>query len=324
MVRIRVGDVYGFVDADTQEAKAFTTYMVYWTALALIIRNNYGQDANAGLVPEIRSRPGFSKLAARRFSGSNDDLRSHLLNAWNSEMALYLVDADDDRVLIQNQWTNVYAYYATARMGLGWLLVRDSATPTTHRRMLEALAAQTTGSQIFPTPWSLGCRGLTGPQHHGFTAAPGDVSNLSLAADPYDMVWKLLRTTRRKEIGRRIEALKAERGLGRAPNGESLRQDQRLHCTTVFDFLWRSRTRANYGDPSIFYVGSLGTARSGQYLKAIQTVTNATMLLFEALISQRAPKLLTDAGVHYMSRDRSGLSDKLIGERLRALGLLSP
>jgi hypothetical protein len=95
--------------------------------------------------------------------------------------------------------------------------------------MFEALASQVSNSRIFPPPWSLGCKDLAGPIHDGFPVAPNQVSNLSLNADPYDMVWKLLRTTRQKEIDRRTQEVRAARGLKRAPNGERNRQDRYLH-----------------------------------------------------------------------------------------------
>ena len=108
------------------------------------------------------------------------------------------------------------------------------------------------------------------------------------------------------------------------PNGEFDRQDARLAPTTVFDFAWRTRTRSNYGDPAMFYVGTLTPDRSRQYAEAIRLFTAATMFLFEAMIVQRAHGLLRDTAVHFISRDRSRLAEQIMVPRLQTLGLLTP
>ena len=92
----------------------------------------------------------------------------------------------------------------------------------------------------------------------------------------------------------------------------------------MFDFAWRTRTRSNYGDPAMFYVGTLTPDRSRQYAEAIRLFTAATMFLFEAMIVQRAHGLLRDTAVHFISRDRSRLAEQIMVPRLQTLGLLTP
>jgi hypothetical protein len=134
---------------------------------------------------------------------------------------------------------------------------------------------------------------------------------------------KMLKTTRARRIEDLKEQMKAEARLTTAPKRELARQDARLEATTLFDFTWRSRTRSNYGDRSMFYMGSLGDQdRVLRFVSSVRTFTAATMLVFESLIAQRAPRTLTEAAIHYMARDRTKLSDGLVGERLRALGLI--
>jgi hypothetical protein len=72
----------------------------------------------------------------------------------------------------------------------------------------------------------------------------------------------------------------------------------------------------------MFYVGSLSQERSREYVDSVRMVTSATMLVFETMVSQRAPRTLIDTAVHFMSRDRSQISDLVLGGRMRALGLL--
>jgi hypothetical protein len=46
------------------------------------------------------------------------------------------------------------------------------------------------------------------------------------------------------------------------------------------------------------------------------------MLLFESLVAEKARATLIDAAVHFISRDRSKITDEVLEPRLRALGLI--
>jgi len=315
-------NVYGLIDADTAEARAFTTYMGYWEAIAGVIEDRYGIEYHQPLVNDLRARRPVKKLTGQPFKGSAQALSELLLGAWTQELGLYAVDDDDPRLMLQNLWNNVYAYFATSRAAAGFLLVRNSTVPTNHRKTLKALAASVGGSAIFPQPWSLACTRHMALTFKGFDQAPQEVSNLAARPNPYDLIAKCLKTTR----GKRLEELKKEKrqilGKSQLPKGEGARIDNHCELTTVFDFLWRSRTRSNYGDPSMFYVGTLDHARSQRYIQSVRLVTGATMLLFEVLVAQRAPDVVAEAGVHFMSRDRSPISGGVLGERLRSIGVL--
>ena len=69
-------------------------------------------------------------------------------------------------------------------------------------------------------------------------------------------------------------------------------------------------------------MGTLTPERAAAYVQSVQTFTAATMFVFETLVAHRAPAVVRDAGVHFTSRDRSGVSDFVLVPRLRALGLL--
>ncbi|WP_420451785.1 hypothetical protein [Ilumatobacter sp.] len=314
-------DVYALVDSDSDEARAFTTYLGYWDCLARAVEAEFGSDPIPQLVSDVASRSAFQKLQNRAFAGSSEVLKGLLLNGWNSEQNLYLVDPDDPRASIQTQWINVFAYYSSGRAALAWLLVQNGSAPTSHRALLKSLAALTRSSLI-PAPWDRRCESHRPLNFSGFTATPTEVSNLASDVDCYDLVAKMLKTTRGKRIDDLLTEQKRRRSVGRARNGERAAIDHRTEPTTVFDFMYRSRARANYGDPSMFYMGHLTDARSAAYLTAVRSVTNATMGLFELLIAQRAGDLLLDAATHWMARDRSGISDRVLKARLRTIGVV--
>jgi hypothetical protein len=318
-------DISALIDADSDEARAFTTYMGYWACLADHLQYRYGDDCAQNLLAELRSRPSFRKLSGQGKPANPDNVRALLLNGWTSELRLNLIDLDDRKKLIlANHGAPIDAYYATSRHATAWLCARDGTAPTTHRGLLNGIAAQITGSRLYPPPWNLHCTALEPrPLYAGFSAPPGTCSNLAVTADRDARAAMLLRTTRKRGLEKRVEEVKQHLKVNRAPNGERNRQDQKLPATTIFDFVWRMRARSNYGDPAIFYVGSLGYERALIYAAAVRTWTNATMLLFEALISQRAKALLEDTAMHFISRDQSELAETLIFRRIQALGLLT-
>lgn len=315
-------DVYAFVDSDTAEARTFTTYMGYWSAIAGVIQDRYGPDFQASLVKHLRSRRLVRRLGAARYRGDQAELQQLLVGAWTQELGLYAVDDDDPRLMLQNLWNNVYAYYATSRAAAAFLLVRNDAPPPNHRKLLRSLAAIVQNSALLSPPWSLSCTNAQEPTFGGFCTDPNEVSNLASNADPYDLIAKALKTTRMKRVAQLAKIRRERTGRKRLANGERTQIDSQCEATTVFDFLWRTRTRSNYGDPSMFYVGTLDEARSQQYVSAVRTVTAATMLLFETLVATRAPNLVAESGVHFISRDRTRLADQVLGERLRALDVL--
>jgi hypothetical protein len=265
---------------------------------------------------------GLHKLASKPTRSDLATLRGALLNAWSSELALYLVDLNETQRLA-NQWGQVYSYYATSRAASAWLLARDGQAPDNHSALLRAMSTQVANTKLYPEPWHLCCSGLKpAPAYLNFTSPPQTVSNLSGQAPAHDRVAMMLRTTREREVRTLVEQEKRDLKRAKAPKGCFVRHDGKLVATTVFNFAWRTRTRSNYGDPAMFYVGTLDEFRSRSYAAAIRTVTSATMFILEALIAQKARQTLVDAAVHFIARDRAKLADQIIVPRLQTLGLL--
>lgn len=298
--------------------------MGYWACMSDHLQHRYGADCAQSLLTELRSRPSFRSLSGKGKLTNPDNVRELLLNGWTSELRLNLIDLDDHKKLIlANHGAPIDAYYATTRHATAWLCARDGNAPKTHRALLNAMATQITGSPLYPPPWDLCCTALTPDAvYRGFTIPPGTCSNLALDADRDARAAMLLRTTRKRDLDKRVDELKQRRKLKKAPAGERARQDRQLAATTIFDFAWRMRARSNYGDPAMFYVGSLGHDRARAYAAAVRTWTSATMFIFEALIAQRTKSVVEDAALHFISRDQSDLAEVLIVPRLQTLGLL--
>ena len=319
-------DTYAFLDVDSDEAKAFTTYLGYVRAVDELISARFG-EGNFDLIRLALDATGrLSKLRAKPFQGDPALVRSLLLNAWISEMHLHTVDdTDAGRVRISNHAAPVHSYYAASRMATAWLAVLKGSAPTTHATLLSTVS-QTVGEMaaLYPAPWGLRCDALEGtPSYIGFDAPPAACSNLSSTVPSTDRIAQCLRTTRGRQLDDLVAETKRQLKTKRAPNGTRKLRDGKLNPTTVFDFLWRSRTRSNYGDPGMFYMGALSEFDVLAYHHAVRRITAATMFIFEAMVAQRAQAVFDEASTHFISRDRSGISDRVLVPRLAALGLVA-
>lgn len=315
-------DVFAFLDSDSGEARGFTTYLGYWDGLARMITRTYGSRFEPELIAVLQQRRPVRKLLAKRFVGDPQVLAKIVLNGWAQELGLYAVDVDDPRLMLQNLWNNVQSYYAASAVARAFLYVRSGEIPPqTHAGTLRAVAGLIS-QDLFPSPWNLCCTGEKPLTYTGFATFPDECHNLTAGPDCDAIVAKALKTTRKRDLDQAVAQKKQALKLARAPHGLRRSTDADSRATTVFDYLWRNRTRSNYGDPSMFYVGALSQERSVRYVESVRLVTSATMLLFEMLIAQRAPKALEETAIHFISRDRTKITDELLGGRLRAIGLL--
>lgn len=131
---------------------------------------------------------------------------------------MYLVDVNDTgRLWLANQWTPVQGYYATSRVASAWLVARDGHAPETHRGLLRALSAQVSNGTLYPSPWCLCCTAVKPrPVYAGFPAPPSVTSNLAVTSDRHDRAAMMLRTTRDRDVRKRVDQVKGDRKLRRA------------------------------------------------------------------------------------------------------------
>jgi len=318
-------DVFAYIDADSAEAKAFTTYLGYVRAFDDLMTNASGILDFAHIRKQM-DPAGLHRLRSRPYRSNAQVVSSLLINAWLHELHLHLVDSDNVGIVrVANHAAAVYAYYATSRAASAWHFALTSTAPQTHAGLLLAIDRLiATAPSMYPCPWSLSCTRLfPSPVYQGFLAPPQPCSNLSRVAPPIGLAAKCLKTTRQKQVTQLIEETKLQRKIARAPSGERERKDGGLHRTTIFDFLWRSRARSNYGDPAMFYMGAIVDDDVAGYLSGLRNITAGTSFIFETFLAHRAPDVLTEAATHFISRDRSGLTDVVLVPRLAELGIVA-
>ena len=106
----------------------------------------------------------------------------------------------------------------------------------------------------------------------------------------------MLETTRdnRLERGRKEWISRGTRK--NMPKAEKLAMAARLHPTSVFDYLWRLRIRANYGDVSAFLMSGVNDLSHGRFHDGLVSLSSSLCLLLQSLIVQRlGPRAYADA-----------------------------
>ena len=108
-------------------------------------------------------------------------------------------------------------------------------------------------------------------------------------ADPdlytfYPRLATMLATTRDLRLERLRKEWLRQKHRRRMPAAEKRSMAGRLHPTTVFDYLWRLRIRANYGDVSAFLMSGVDDQAHARFHEGLVTLASATCLLLESLI----------------------------------------
>jgi hypothetical protein len=92
----------------------------------------------------------------------------------------------------------------------------------------------------------------------------------------------------------------------------------RIPATTLFDFMWRLRTRSDYREAESFLEGISLTSYAVSYHHSISIVTSATMATLEVLIVAYAGRELYRSSAQDFLHQTGGLNREL-QRRLEAI-----
>jgi len=277
---------------------SFAVHRNYLASLALSLDLLYGSDDALldGLVRAQRQLPAFGRLG-RRPLADGAELRRLLSIAWASELQLRLATHGGGAFLrYSNAWAPVQAYYAIYMSAHAWLLTMGmGGLVDDHTTTLRTIVRHGVDRGLLPHPWTVTCGGCPELGERRMAGIPDNVDatkHVEMLANPtvgdiYPRMAKMLETTRDLRLQRiRREWLRANKRQ-RMPATEKRRAGDRLHATTLFDYLWRLRIRANYGDVSAFLMSGVDERDHLTYFKGLLRLTESTCLLFESLIATR-------------------------------------
>jgi hypothetical protein len=197
-----------------------------------------------------------------------------------------------------NFWLPVQAYYAVHGVGLATLAAFGQDAPKDHNAFR---AVFSTGLvRYFPFPIGATCSG--GPEPHDFVyfgvdLAATDVraqSNLAhpIAANAGQLVSKSLSTTREKLLNDKLgharqKGKKSGRKRRNLPLEERGKLANAVPPTTVCDFLYRMRVRANYDDPEMYLTSRDFTDQAVSHYADLLFVTEVIVDALDVLIQRK-------------------------------------
>lgn len=278
----------------------FEVYTNYLCGLDYFIKKRYPScEIIAALLPESPQNDVFDLDKVRRF----------LFNSWNSERILCFPGEIEEQgfyLKFANHWSPVLAYYSIFLAFQGLFLSQGKRPVLQHDIFLSTLSSCIKKNTLaLQFPWNLLCTGSTyyNLESYNFNVVGSDVkcfsplSNYSRENEAVFMA-KLLKTTRTKQEEYREEQYRKRKEFLNKDGTPKMKFNkrtklainERIHPTSVFDFLYRLRLRSNYEDADIFFLGERDNTSITNYFRAILGITNHTLFSVETLIKRNIGK----------------------------------
>lgn len=267
------------------------TYLNYLTALSRQLARLYSDPSV--LVQQIRGTTQFARISSR--AGVNHEQISYdLRNAWLTEIQLSLCPADPRHLPYATQWAPVKLYYAVYLASRAYLAATGQQVNENHAAALSAMSNQISQRPgLFPIPWRVLCSAGTKPATATYLHLPDGASvqrGSSLSSSQSTPFWDsfgmLLRTTRGRQVERKVLQRKRDIRSGRLPKGERERIEASLSPTSLFDALYRLRLRSNYADADAFLAVLPSAIDAVELQRSAVSIGFYTLLVLEVLIAR--------------------------------------
>jgi len=272
---------------EEERRRRFRVLRNYLVSLDDFLHMTYGDDILPGLLAQQRGLRGYGRIH-RQKPFHPDHVRRYLTLSWAAELQLRL--AGTSFPSYSNAWAPVHAYYAVCMALNAWFAASLLNPPSDHSGTLNMISSKIKQTSVLPLPWSVACVGC--PPDHDFKGLPAGADpsaqfELLANPDPADF-WprycKFLKTTREFQLER------VYRGWKRRHNRKHMyrleKEDAAIGVsgTTVFDWLYRLRFRANYRDVETMLMSSVDEEWHGSFFQGLLTLTTTSCLLLESLL----------------------------------------
>jgi hypothetical protein len=281
-------------DNPTEANYSFRTLSNYVSGFALCIQNDFGVDfaSNAASALTTCITSSLAKPVARL---SQDQERA-LVRGWSTEWLLRQPLAQTELLLPAIHWAPVQAYYAVHGTSSVWM-PGGGANALTHANHLRAVSSRLTASTTLPRAVRLHVtRGYpaTVVGMPGSTGAEPVPSSTSLTApiigNCHDFAAHGLLYARKKQLEESRRRWLRDNKRKKLPSGQLSALDQSLQPTTVYDFLYQLRLRANYDDAEPFLSGGLSSLDPQRFITDLCTLVAFLNFVAECQIAARSGK----------------------------------
>ena len=308
-------DVTTVRPTDEEARYSFETYLSYLGNLGRWLRELSGEAVFPQLFVTMQQLPSNRRIQRRQMVGS-DDITKSLRIAWVNEFRLQIAGAygaDLLPALLHGAAHELYyAVYHGARAYFGASSQRVS---NTHADALTVLSKTIREQRLLPLPWSVWCHGGPSRSAMTFGGRPADNSTANVALSSLEQA---LGTTRERQIAQKKEEVREREQRQRLGADRAAEIAMRLTATTLFDFMWRLRTRSDYRDAESFLEGISVIDYAISYHQSILTITSATLATLEQLVIAYVGLNLYQSAAQNFVRQTNGMATAL-QERLNAI-----
>lgn len=290
--------VRSFPTAEEDDSrKSLRTYYNYAGAYAAFLEQTYGEQILDRLAQAQEQLTEFNALEGG--SPLDSELEIAALRGWLTFRLIEKVQDFPEIMPLANYWLPVQAYYAVH--GLGIAVIRSLGQqhpPTRHSRFLSYMSEEII-HRFFPAPLSWRVSGccVRPAQLHGISLSAEDIRQQSnLEHPPYRrpeaLLGKCLTTTREKKLEEKFSDMRRS-GVGRRRPRRNLRSEEKsrivqaMHPTSVMDFLYRVRIRANYDDPNIYIYGSQDGGQAETHYRNTVKLTRSIISCLDAILKRK-------------------------------------
>lgn len=284
-------------DREIEAQVAIRTYYVYIKAFTI----------KTGDIDELKTRQddlqAFKHLQ-RSKKIKFGQLKQSLYRGWLTLKALKVLPVGDypELATTANFWAPVQAYYASHGLGMATLIALGDDPPQNHRAFRAAMTNQIV-KRLIPYPFNITCQGNssekkgTAVAFHNCSVDVAEVRKTSNLENPFysnqeALIAKALMSTRNRLLAemfnearrKKIKKGKIRRNL---PSSEKTQIAEKLHRTSVFDFLYRIRVRSNYDDPEMYIYGQGDEATAQNHYENLVQMTCSLARLMERIIEKK-------------------------------------
>lgn len=303
--------------------ESFRTYLNYLRHLKQLLQ----LDAPDKAVESIVQSKAFARIQGGRVTEENLRVLGQLVrNAWFTEALIDLAGSNPDLLPYANHWAPIQFYYVIYLAVRGLMLAKGQHVNADHTSTLNALVTELRlRPELFPPPLRALCTGDPDAEPislEGFVVVPQlrGFSTLSERSDPWASLATFLKTTRRRELAKKIADWKQRKGRQRISRQQKSELAGVLPPTSVFHAVYRLRVRSNYVGADDFLRSMPDRRAAEQYNEALRAVGWRVMLSLELLIARylgkRRYREILDGFVR-LERGDAGVG--LAPERARAI-----
>lgn len=302
-------------------AEPFRAYANYLAGIAGHMNRCYGRDTELldGVHRAVLAHPPVHRIQRRQLQPiAAADFEAGLRKGWGFLRRVQREVADDQFFDEEANALLPYStWYAVHHVGRAFAAAARQSVPRDHVALLHALGRTVVARGLLPLPWAAWCEGCpqTGSHAFGGLGTVDAIHVLSrLTPDTFeDRVALVLRTTRERDLDRAFDGLRQRKVAPGRTRRNLTRADKEGHArtfapTTLFDFLYRLRLAASYGEADVFVLGSRDEADARELAVSLAVICDATVAALEALVAAYAgPEVLAEAAERYSERTGSTL-----------------